>query len=729
MEENKEIMKLLNKKRNLKKKSNEEEKKNKIDLMTYMELKEKAKQSISSSKTLKDFKNSIKIFDVDEIINSNYLERVGAINNKKVFDEFLYFKYTLKYDERIRLMKKYQDEIKITYEQNNYNKNFVLIQEKKLEEVFLNLLRFIIEEKGINLKKLFEKFCNDFYVDTLNLNIPIIYGNDELFFAYIINTFYNFFILNKDYPKIKRNTPIDINEIKIKKRKTSMIKKIKKGEDISDKEDENKKIKEKIIDINLEFTKTEENKFIKKLTFIKPIIKKYISDEFQENFSFMLNLVKDKILRKKIKYFFFSFFELVQNLYLKLDNPLTYEEEQNLGEFFYENKSEKIEILKNMNEMFKIEFYYIDDKDDKPIDLENFEIKNLEYLIEIKGNKYRINFYNFILKKLMKDMVMVTNNNYEICLNNIENFSLQGNILYNRCYNDNNLYNLYINDINSTLTNSTLEELFYNIIPFQKYNYPFKKKKFIIQLNEIVLFLPFFNNKIHGLCLRNLGIIIINKNIFNSNNSNNIFREFYISLIRASFGKITYLHETNFHYLLKLCSSQDDQLSSKTPIKYYKNYEFKKNEKNNSKNYDGGDLGEALIFGEKVFELYTPGAEKIFSNNFWNQKNINFAKFGTNFIHLNNKNSKYKKELKNLSDFTKNLYDLGIEGIKRYNEEVDYNSIDNIGEISVRMRMADEGLINQNINIGEISVKFPRIGGDVIDHDFSVIPGINNNQQ
>ena len=218
--------------------------------------------------------------------------------------------------------------------------------------------------------------------------------------------------------------------------------------------------------------------------------------------------------------------------------------------FFYETKSDKIEYLKSINITFGINFYY---KDNKQIDLNNFDIKNEDYLIEIGEKKYTINFNNFVIQSLFRDMVSVISKRYEICLSNIKNFSLQGSIINNRCINDINIFKLFQDDINETIKSSTLKEAFNCIIPFQNYNYPFEKKKFLEQVNEVIFYIPFLKNNILGVTLRNLGLIIINRNIFNLSDCNNINRESSELLIKICFGKITALiHKIIFYYLISI---------------------------------------------------------------------------------------------------------------------------------------------------------------------------------
>lgn len=96
------------------------------------------------------------------------------------------------------------------------------------------------------------------------------------------------------------------------------------------------------------------------------------------------------------------------------------------------------------------------------------------------------------------------------------------------------------------------------------------------------------------------------------------------------------------------------------------------------------------------------------------KKNINFIKLATEFIKQIIKNKRFKKDLKNLSEYTNKLYEITLNDIKNYSNNIDYSPI-NLGNISVRMRNRDKAIIVKEQNIGEISVKFDRNYRDVID--------------
>ena len=155
-------------------------------------------------------------------------------------------------------------------------------------------------------------FAKKFYVDTLEYKIPIIYGNDELFFAHLINSFYNFFIINKSYPILTLESKIDLSDIKIKKRESSMIMKLTKREKKLKANEEKEVVPELVTTVDANFSSQDEQKFFSKLIEIKPLIEKYISNDFQNDFRDMIESISDKKKKKIIKYKFLSFFELSQ---------------------------------------------------------------------------------------------------------------------------------------------------------------------------------------------------------------------------------------------------------------------------------------------------------------------------------------------------------------------------------------------------------------------------------
>ena len=717
---NKEI-KFLNRKRNLIKqplnKNITNENNIKKDLKTYEELKKKAKEMLLNANSIIDFENCINLYDVDEDINIKYLDSLEQIDKEKGFNEFIKYQYTINYNERIRLIEVYAEKIHSLYDKKNYCKEFNLFQKEKLENVFFDLLKYIGEEKEkLDLNKLFLKLCKEFYIETVEYKIPIIYGNEELFFAHMINSIYNFFITNRSYPifnPMSNMSNMDLNNIKIKKRKSSMITKVK------DNSKERNEIKESEIETEntyidnneINFSDRDEKKFLFKFRKIQPLIKKYISKEFQDDFKAIMQLCPNKKDNKKMKYTFLSFFELFYFLITKLVISPKDSEFEDLYDFFYETKSKKLKFLKLLNIDFGVNFYYTNDV---PINLNNFQIKNEEYIIEINKMKYKINFNNYVIQWLYNDMLRINSKQYENCLNNIRNYSLQGCIFNNRCFNDINIFNLFKDDINKTLNNSTLKEAFDCIIPFTNYNYPFNQQKFLKQINEIIYYIPFLNNNILGITFRNLGLIIINRNIFDLGESNDMNKEYFEIILKICFGKITVLHECNFHYILKIIASQNQKITCKTPCKYFSNYRFKKYEMKNSKYYDGGDYGETLIFGEKIYQIFLPGAEKILEQNFWGRKNIDFAKSGTDFININNTNNNYHKNFREISEFTDKLYKFVETKIKSYNDKINYEKI-NLGTIYIRMRRNDKNLIIDNKKQGEVSLTIFRNYSDVVD--------------
>ena len=340
-------LQLLNKKRNSKNKSQDDNSLNedidKKDLLSFEELKKNAEISLNNAEGIEDLKNSISIYDVDEKLNLYYLKKFEKINKEKAFDEFCKYMYTIPFKERILYIKKYENQILNI--QKKYNKDFIFIQSQELEKVFLDLVKFFIDNKNQNLSIFYYNFCTKFFIEALDFKIPLVFGNDELVFSYLINSFYNFFCINKDFPEFDIDDNINLYSIKIKKRKASMIKKV---GDTGHKEEKEKEVEENMIEnINIinnndEFSDIQQKKFIIKYTLMEPFFIKYISQEFQENFKFFIESISDLKFKKRFKYAFLSFFELYQNIILKSDKSINIDKAKIYGEFFYEEKDTKI---------------------------------------------------------------------------------------------------------------------------------------------------------------------------------------------------------------------------------------------------------------------------------------------------------------------------------------------------------------------------------------------------
>ena len=92
-------------------------------------------------------------------------------------------------------------------------------------------------------------------------------------------------------------------------------------------------------------------------------------------------------------------------------------------------------------------------------------------------------------------------------------------------------------------------------------------------------------------------------------------------------------HEIISHYTSTICHANDRNIRLKTPdktfedfipIDSYLDYNF----------YDCGDRAEALIFGNKIKNLFVRGAMFILDNNNWNKYN-NFIEFRDDFNIIN----------------------------------------------------------------------------------------------
>ena len=179
------ISKNLNEKINISKKSkvilfllyNFIQKKRKI-LLPY-ELLKKAK-IICHNPTLTNLQKAIKIYDINDQINFEYLQKCGKINTIN----YKYI-YTLSYENRQKIIRKY-----------NLDKKILKIESKKLFSEFVNFLinEYNENSKGASIRKLeyykldnFDKFF-----------IPINEGTKELKYYYFITIIYYWLEISKD---------------------------------------------------------------------------------------------------------------------------------------------------------------------------------------------------------------------------------------------------------------------------------------------------------------------------------------------------------------------------------------------------------------------------------------------------------------------------------------------------------------------------------------------------
>ncbi len=152
----------------------------KKEVLLPRELLAKAKEQLNKNPSASELLESMKIYDINDQINFNYLKSCGKINS----ENYKYI-YTLNYNNRKKIMKQYKIDSQIL--------------NKSSKIIFFEFLLFLInifepndktsksKLKNYNLKY-FEKFI-----------IPISEGTKELKYYYFISIIYNWFQNEAEY--------------------------------------------------------------------------------------------------------------------------------------------------------------------------------------------------------------------------------------------------------------------------------------------------------------------------------------------------------------------------------------------------------------------------------------------------------------------------------------------------------------------------------------------------
>ena len=603
------------------------------------------------------------LYDLDE--RANYLKIVkilkdDKISNKDKISSFNNIMYKLSYEDRINLLKEYKNLFDNDDTQKKYPKA-VLRQEKRLKEVFISLLKDIMNKNAEQIK---DSFSMEYYVDLQSSNIPFLEGSEEFVFANLINDAFDTFITRSNYPTnqvIKHFDEIKyLSNIINKGLKKPQIAEAKIAEinnlasnmeskmEIEDNneneiENKNKKIKNSF----------DSNKFTPKKRLLKPIFEKYCSKEFQKKYKEYLDENPMYNKDKKIKYIYeivlesLFFYCLFFNELGKIKLMSSY------ADIFYEYEDKKIEVLKDYKFIKNIK-----DMNGKIVNVSN-GLKNKNYIISIEDNIFVINFYDYNIELLFLALSNANRSsmqNIQNILDDMQYWTIQKFARVNSLYKDNNLNELFKKEIDTMLSHQVLENLFNQIIMFEDYEYPFKKPEFFKQVHESILYIKLPTKMILGLTIKKMGIIIINRgrydDLINEQKNKNV--KFSLKLSECAFNKITLLHEINFHYFLVILYSNRTINYLNTPEKVFRNYSIQEK-------MDFGEKGEAIIFGNKVKELYIQAIINIINLKLWNENcDKNPYYIGKKFLELNKETTGKITidDLKNINEFTELLYEI-----------------------------------------------------------------------
>ena len=592
-------------------------------------------------------KNPKESYDLDEKVNFKYIKGIletnaSELSNQNKIEAFNEIMYKLAYEDRRLLLDKYKDLFAKDENLIKYPKT-IIRQEKKLKEVFILLLKDIIDGKPSEIKELFQ---TKYYVNTQSSKIPFLEGSEEYIFANLINDAYNTFITDSNYPKNEKVKAFDENKELSNYINRNATQPIMKPIKIIQNNNNNiiysKNIEENMIIKNeIISDKINPHIFIIKKILLLPIFELYCSKEFQDKYEEYLMKYNDK----RIKYIYEIILESLFYYSINLNEVGKMKIISDFSEIFYETEQTKLKLLKEINYEDYLE---IKDLDGNDVDISK-GLKNITYKVKINNYDFDLNFYDYNINNLLSaliDLGIYNKNNKEYIeniLNDSQYWTIQKYATVNRLYNNKKLNELSKEEIDSMLKHKVLENVFSEIPFFQSYQYPFIKGKFLKQVHDSIVFVKLPTKLILGLTLKKMGIIIINKERYSQllDEEKNKNVQYALKLSEFSFYKITFLHQVNFHYLLVILYSNNKISFLNTPEIVYKNYTIDKKEK-----YDFEDKVEAMIFGKKVSELYIKGVVNIITLDLWN-KNIGIKpiEIGKKFMEIN-------KETRNTGEFT-----------------------------------------------------------------------------
>lgn len=649
------------------------------ELYTIQELKEKTNE--------KNFETEY-IYDLNERLNYEAILQIlenKNIEDKNRIEKFNEIMYKLSYDDRIKLLNKYKnlfdnDEIQ------KKNSNVLLRQIKRLKEVFISIIKDILYCKP---KDIIELFHTKYFVETQKSNIPFLEGNDEFIFANLINDIYDTFIVKSNNSKNNIDKSYDdskyLSNIINKNIEKPNIMPIVITKD-TDKKNE-VEMKDNLIEQNEINTDFIYQKFVSNKYLLKPILEIYCSKEFQEKHEEFLKYNPQYNNDKRVKYIYEIILEVLFYYCIYLNEVGKMKIISAFATIFYEEESKKINII---NDSFNIE---IKDENGNNENLE-LGLKNKDYNVYIYNIPFKLNLYDYNNIDLFNDL---SNVSYikeikdkklyiENKLNDCTFWTIQKHARVNSLYHNTHLNQKFKEEVDSMLKHTVLNNVFNEISIFNDCKYPFLKEEFIKEVHNSIIYVPLPTKLILGLTIKKMSIIVINKGRHSKviNEQDNKNSKFILKLAECCFYKITLIHEINFHYFLIILYYNGRRKFLYTPEKVFKNYTVENNLK---EKLDFGDKGEALIFGTKISVLYLKAMINIINLELWEKnKNLKPKKLGDKFMEINKeaKNSEiYLKNLIDLSEFTKSLYELinKEKNLKAFNLNEDIGKIFSRGKI------------------------------------------------
>ena len=644
------------------------------------------KQQLDLFQELKDSSLPKTEDDLEKLLNKKDIYDINPNTNFEILKKALqrtpeYFKNIfLTYIQTLTLKKR--NEI-ISKMKGTEAEKLIVAQFGSLDKTsYLNKYFTILRELNDYYKdKTFEKykdiklkFKTKYYVDNESMKIPLIYGTNELRYSGLINDLYqNLFYrrgcenfekskkkktdenkLSHNYPekilqKKEHNNKINENKINNIIKEDNYIY----SEDMDIENDlEEKKEQEEDEDANFGY-------FHNMIKFSKVYLDIICSKEFFDffgikdlfNYDDSEKFYQDYQLNPEIDclYFHLLCFDLVVTIFSFYGyNGYDYSFEK----YFFEEKATKLSNLK----LFKKKCKFIRVKNNEEIKwIKTSDINNEDYImvnIEDEKETFIFNPYDYILEK-MQFRTKMKFNDIVLSFKNPNNFSLIKIFKDKKLFDDSNLFNIFKDNVKTMLKSDIIDQLFNQFKHFNEYKNPFKSEKkdeFINQVFDVILYLPIPFKNVFGFTYKNFGLIFINNQELE--NKNVLPTTFLLkSISNVGFKKVVNMHEIACHYISCIIHGNNISHELKTPPNSLNGYCTKEEYKylNFKTDFDNGEKGESLLFGNIIKYLHIKGSLYILNNENWN---TNIDKFSNIFIGLNNPDNS-KNEVFNFDEESK----------------------------------------------------------------------------
>ena len=230
-------------------------------------------------------KEKAKIYDINPHLNYKIMKKILDKQNMEdedisFFNNF-YRSYiqTLFYDQKLEIINKIEK-----------RKNKLITQKFEWNKIsfidsyfdILKQLQKIDDINKVDYDEIIILFHQKYYVDNNDINIPLIYGTNELIFAGLINNLYHCFFFDKELENIDiKDINVDPITGYINYPKNTMNK-LKTYTETDNSVYIIMDIDEELPDEKTEF---DDEIFYSKLQFIRPFVDKIISDDFKEIFN------------------------------------------------------------------------------------------------------------------------------------------------------------------------------------------------------------------------------------------------------------------------------------------------------------------------------------------------------------------------------------------------------------------------------------------------------------